>query len=114
MTAGTTLYLECDADGDPIPTLSWKINGRDVAASSSSVTNRISLHNENTELEIENVTVADSGESFYSLTIFFIPLRFSVASFILLRCFRCLMFNLDPVLCLYTLGNFGVPQSIKL
>ncbi|KAL5280951.1 PXDN family protein [Megaselia abdita] len=68
VTVGTTLYLECDADGDPIPTLSWKINGKEITGTSSTtggpvvVTNRISLHNENTELEIENVTVADSGQ----------------------------------------------------
>lgn len=71
MVVGTTLYLECDADGDPIPTLSWKINGKAITGTSAggavAVTNRISMHNENTELEIENVTVADSGESFMPL-----------------------------------------------
>lgn len=62
------MYLECDADGDPIPTLSWKFNGKDITetpAGTVAVTNRISLHNENTELEIENVTLADSGEMFF-------------------------------------------------
>lgn len=59
MTLGTTLYLECDADGDPIPTLSWKFNGKDIISTPSS---RISLHNENTELEIDNITLADAGE----------------------------------------------------
>lgn len=68
MVVGTTLYLECDADGDPLPTLSWKFNGKTITAEGAVVvTNRISLHNENTELEIENVTVADSGESFMPL-----------------------------------------------
>lgn len=54
---GSSVILECDASGSPIPKLSWKHNELPLFES-----NRILFGNENTELQIEHVKESDEGE----------------------------------------------------
>lgn len=64
--SGTTLILECDADGEPIPQISWKRNGTKILVKSNPIsTDRISFLNENTELKIEHIKESDAGKFWY-------------------------------------------------
>lgn len=55
---GKSFSLECDADGNPLPTLKWQFNGHPVVADA-----RHSLENENTELIISAAQHDDEGVS---------------------------------------------------
>lgn len=50
--------MECDADGNPLPTIEWDFNGRHVVADG-----RYTLENENTELMISATQLIDEGQS---------------------------------------------------
>jgi len=51
--------LSCNADGIPIPTISWTRDGSPIETSNNS---RISILSDNKDLEITNVRRTDSGE----------------------------------------------------
>lgn len=53
---GKPFILECDAEGNPIPTITWKFNGNPIATNE-----RIVLENENTELIVSEAREIDSG-----------------------------------------------------
>ncbi|XP_055915269.1 peroxidasin [Eupeodes corollae] len=53
---GQSIELECDAEGNPLPAISWKFNGTAISSD-----NRITLDNENTELTIKDAKDSDSG-----------------------------------------------------
>ncbi|XP_037881152.1 peroxidasin isoform X2 [Glossina fuscipes] len=53
---GKSFVLECDADGNPIPSITWQFNGAAVV-----VSQHLTLENENTELIVNNAQESDSG-----------------------------------------------------
>ena len=53
------MVLSCDADGNPVPTISWTRNGSPVNSSDSST---ISISPDKKQLTITNVNRTDSGE----------------------------------------------------
>ncbi|XP_065362237.1 peroxidasin [Calliphora vicina] len=53
---GKSFVLECDADGNPIPTITWQFNGEAIAANEHLV-----LENENTELIVNKAQESDTG-----------------------------------------------------
>ncbi|XP_054736235.1 peroxidasin [Anastrepha obliqua] len=53
---GTSFTLECDADGDPAPDILWYFNEHPLEQDG-----RITLDNENTELNINNAKEEDTG-----------------------------------------------------
>lgn len=54
---GKSFVLECDADGNPIPTITWQFNGEAIAANEQ----HLVLENENTELIVNNAQESDTG-----------------------------------------------------
>lgn len=54
---GKSFVLECDADGNPIPTITWQFNGVAIAANEHLV-----LENENTELIVNKAQESDTGK----------------------------------------------------
>lgn len=54
---GKSFVLECDADGNPIPTITWQLNGAAIAANEHLV-----LENENTELIVNKARESDTGK----------------------------------------------------
>lgn len=54
---GKSFVLECDADGNPIPSITWQFNGAAVV-----VSQHLTLENENTELIVNNAQESDSGK----------------------------------------------------
>ena len=57
-TEGDNVTLSCNADGNPIPTISWTINGSLTAIKGNS---RISFTKNKQQLTIRNVKRTDSG-----------------------------------------------------
>lgn len=53
---GQDIELECDAEGHPLPTISWTFNNQIIEPNE-----RITLDNENTELIIKKAQSSDSG-----------------------------------------------------
>uniref|UniRef100_A0A1A9WTL6 Ig-like domain-containing protein n=1 Tax=Glossina brevipalpis TaxID=37001 RepID=A0A1A9WTL6_9MUSC len=53
---GKSFVLECDADGNPIPSITWQFNGAAIV-----VSEHLTLENENTELIVNNAKESDSG-----------------------------------------------------
>ncbi|KAI8116975.1 Peroxidasin [Lucilia cuprina] len=53
---GKSFVLECDADGNPIPTITWQFNGEAIVANEHLV-----LENENTELIVNKAQESDTG-----------------------------------------------------
>ena len=58
-TEGNNVTLSCNADGNPIPTISWTKNGYPIDTSNNS---RISFSVDKKQLTITNVNRTDSGE----------------------------------------------------
>ena len=58
-TEGNNATFTCNAIGNPVPTISWTINGSSVDASNNS---RISFSEGKKQLTITNVNRTDSGE----------------------------------------------------
>ncbi|XP_075162195.1 peroxidasin [Haematobia irritans] len=56
---GKNFILECDADGNPIPTISWQFNGEPITPMTDN--DHVVLENENTELLINKAQETDSG-----------------------------------------------------
>lgn len=56
---GENMILSCNADGNPVPTISWTRNGYPVDTSNDA---RISMSADKRQLNILNVTRTDSGE----------------------------------------------------
>uniref|UniRef100_T1PGN3 Cell adhesion molecule-related/down-regulated by oncogenes n=1 Tax=Musca domestica TaxID=7370 RepID=T1PGN3_MUSDO len=56
---GKNFVLECDADGNPIPTISWQFNGEPITATTEN--DHLVLENENTELIVNKAQESDSG-----------------------------------------------------
>ena len=57
-TEGDTVSLSCKADGNPVPTISWTINGSPIDVRGNS---RISFSENKEQLTIRNVERTDSG-----------------------------------------------------
>lgn len=57
---GKSFVLECDADGNPLPSISWQFNGEPLLASSSS--GDLLLENENTELVVSVAKEQHAGK----------------------------------------------------
>lgn len=53
---GSYVVMECEATGQPTPTIMWKVNGQPVDSSS-----RMFFGNHNTELHIEQIKESDEG-----------------------------------------------------
>ncbi|TMW42476.1 hypothetical protein DOY81_012444, partial [Sarcophaga bullata] len=53
---GKSFVLECDADGNPIPTITWQFNGGPIV-----VDDHLLLENENTELIVNKARESDTG-----------------------------------------------------
>lgn len=53
---GSYVVMECEATGQPTPTIMWKVNGQPVDSSS-----RMFFGNQNTELHIEQIKESDEG-----------------------------------------------------
>ena len=58
-TEGDKVILFCNATGNPVPTISWTINGSPEDTSNNS---RISLSDDEKQLSITNVNRTDSGQ----------------------------------------------------
>ena len=58
-TEGENVTLSCDADGHPVPTISWTRDGSAVDTSDNA---RISFSADKKQLTITNVNKTDSGE----------------------------------------------------
>ena len=58
-TEGDNVTLSCNADGNPVPTISWTKNGSPVDTSYNS---RIGFSKDKKQLTIRNVNRTDSGE----------------------------------------------------
>ncbi|XP_061393833.1 peroxidasin [Musca vetustissima] len=56
---GKNFVLECDADGNPIPTITWHFNGEPITTSADN--DHLVLENENTELIVNKAKESDSG-----------------------------------------------------
>jgi len=54
---GSYVVLECEATGQPTPTIKWKINDQPLDSSS-----RMFFGNQNTELHIDHIKESDEGE----------------------------------------------------
>ena len=54
---GKSFVLECDADGNPIPTITWQFNGGPIV-----VDDHLLLENENTELIVNKAQESDTGK----------------------------------------------------
>ena len=57
-TEGDNVTLSCNADGNPVPTISWTINGSLIEIKGNS---RISFSKNKQQLTIRNVKRTDSG-----------------------------------------------------
>lgn len=57
LSSGTHLLLECQADGRPKPKISWLRDGKPLG-----LTNRITLSEDDTVINIEHVKESDAGE----------------------------------------------------
>jgi len=57
-TEGDTVTLSCKADGNPVPTISWTVNGSPIDVRGNS---RISFLENKQQLTIRNVERTDSG-----------------------------------------------------
>ncbi|XP_030372346.1 peroxidasin, partial [Scaptodrosophila lebanonensis] len=53
---GKAFVLECDADGNPLPAISWQFNGQPLVSSQ-----HLMLENENTELVVNEAREQDAG-----------------------------------------------------
>ncbi len=58
-TEGDNVILSCNATGNPVPTISWTINGSPVESDNSS---KFSFSADTKQLIITNVRRTDSGE----------------------------------------------------
>ena len=58
---GKSFVLECDADGNPQPKISWQLNGT-LLTGSEAADGRVKLENENTELSVSAAQESDSGK----------------------------------------------------
>ncbi|XP_020610394.1 Down syndrome cell adhesion molecule-like isoform X2 [Orbicella faveolata] len=57
-TEGDTVTLSCKADGNPVPTISWTVNGSPISVRDNS---RISFSENKQQLTVRNVERTDSG-----------------------------------------------------
>lgn len=58
LSSGTHVTLECQAEGHPKPTVSWLRDGHVLG-----LTNRISMSDDNTAINIEHVKESDAGKA---------------------------------------------------
>lgn len=56
---GKAFVLECDADGNPLPTIDWQFNGEPLANGNSA---DLLLENENTELVVSAARQEHAGK----------------------------------------------------
>lgn len=58
---GKAFVLECDADGNPLPSITWQFNGQPLASDGASAD--LLLENENTELVVSVAKQQHAGKS---------------------------------------------------